>query len=261
MIKLHSCLHPSRDKNMDMNFRNFTFISLIIFYTLIGLISCQVITSEFDSDIEGSGDSIDSVDDVTSQNVPQSTVPVGTQLRFNMNSKPSGTGMSTTIYFTVKSNNELEMYCNVAAQPGTPAARNWPNEFPSNNSSVSSSEESDASVISAGRQTVKNGNLVGSDSTRPVQLLDLYDASSRQITSCGRSMPHLYVLKDLSCCNDPSLPQCGCVEGKKLGCIEATGNINATFTFYSHQKILAANKYTYNYTYYYVYRSSNAYIY
>ena len=212
---------------LNMIFQKFSDVTFVIALVYIGAVTCQVITPEFDNEIEGSGVDIASNEITTPQNVPETpvnTVPVGTQLRFNMNSKPSGQGMSTTIHFTVRGNNELEMYCNVAAQPGTPAARNWPNEFVSDNSSVTSSEESDASVISAGRQTIRNGAFISSDDNRPVQLLDLYTASSRQKESCGRSMPHLYVIKDVNCCNDPSGPQCACAEGKKLGCIEATGD-------------------------------------
>ena len=210
-----------------MTLKKIGIVLLFIAIAHFCLITCQVITPELDENIDGSGDISDSVDDTTSQNVSESppiNVPIGTQLRFTMNSKPSGQGMSTTIYFTVKTNNELEMYCNVVAQPGTPAARNWPSEFASSSSNITTSEESDASVISAGRQTGKNGAFLGNDDARPVQLLDLYAASSRQQKSCDRSMPHLYVLKDTNCCNDPSLPQCACSDGKKLGCIEATGN-------------------------------------
>ena len=109
-----------------MTVKKIGVLVLFIASAYFGLITCQVITPEFDENIEGSGEKNDSDDDRTLQNVSESPpidVPIGTQLRFTMNSKPSGQGMSTTIYFTVKSNNELEMYCNIAAQPGTPAAR------------------------------------------------------------------------------------------------------------------------------------------
>ena len=212
---------------ISMTLKKISILLLLICSVHFVPITCQVVTPEFNENVDGSGEKSDSDDDTTSQNVSESppiNVPIGTQLRFTMNSKPSGQGMSTTIYFTVKSNNELEMYCNVVAQPGTPAARIWLSEFASTSSNVTNSEEADASVISAGRQTGKNGAFLDNDDTRPVQLLDLYAASSRQQKSCDRTMPHLYVLKDTNCCNDPSLPQCACSDGKKLGCIEATGN-------------------------------------
>ena len=41
--------------------------------------------------------------------------------------------------------------------------------------------------------------------------------------SCSETMPHIYILKDTSCCGFPSLPQCAAVEGKKLGCIDTLG--------------------------------------
>ena len=45
----------------------------------------------------------------------------------------------------------------------------------------------------------------------------------RAATPCRNNMPHLYILKDTSCCTDPSLTQCASVEGKKLGYFEKTG--------------------------------------
>ena len=193
------------------------FLALL---TLITLVKCQSgdnIDATGGVDIEGSGDSeiidVESIDSTDSDNVVVENVPysppVGTILKFDMNPKPSGQGMSTKIYFTVM-DNAIRMHCDVSAQAGTPAARNWPQEFQDDdNSSVGSDDstsiDGDASVISSGRQVVTKKN------------------KNRAKITCSQTMPHLYVLKDITCCGDPSLPQCSSIEGKKLGCIEATG--------------------------------------
>jgi hypothetical protein len=187
-----------------------------------------------DGSVESETVDVDTSNSEDSQPVEDNSPPIGTELRFDMNTKSSGEGMRATIYFTVQQDNALKMHCDVTAQAATPASRFWPDEFPSVDSVTGSDVpvdggsnttliSEDASIISSGRQTVNNGG-----NTRP----------TRTKSTCHRSMPHLYVLKDTSCCSDPSLSVCNCVEGKKLGCIEATGKqkhesvLNITYPSY-----------------------------
>ena len=175
---------------------------------------------------------IDSSNSEDLQPVGDNSPPIGTELRFDMHTKSAGEGMLATIYFTVQNDNALKMHCDVTAQAATPASRFWPDEFPLDDS-VNGSDVSvdggsnttliseDASIISSGRQTLNNGG-----SRRPTQVLDLYNTDGSSKSTCHRSMPHLYVVKDIDCCNNPTLSKCSCVDGKKLGCIEATGKQN-----------------------------------
>ena len=174
------------------------------------------------TDIEGSGDS-ETVDADYSEVVEADDYevvdedvvtppPINTELRYSMDTKPAGEGISVTIYFTVLQD-AMKMYCEVSAQAGTPAARNWPKEFPSTD--LDSSNLNGTSVAGP----VGDVNDTGAVIIPARQVFIDKDAP----TVCSRKMPHLYVMKDITCCGDPSLPQCTEIEGKKLGCIEATG--------------------------------------
>ena len=167
-----------------------------------------------DTDIEGSGDS-ETVEADYYEVIDEDVVtppPVNTELRYSMDTKPAGEGISVTIYFTVLQD-AMKMHCEVSAQEGTPAARNWPKEFQSNESG--SSNINGASIAGS----VGEVNDTGAVIIPARQVFIDKDAP----TVCSRKMPHLYVMKDITCCGDPSLPQCTEIEGKKLGCIEATG--------------------------------------
>lgn len=181
------------------------------------------------TDIEGSGDSetveadyyevID--EDVVTTPPPITPPPINTELRYSMDTKPAGEGISVTIYFTVLQD-AMKMHCEVSAQEGTPAARNWPKEFQSTESG--SSNLNGTSIAGS----VGEANDTGAVIIPARQVFIDKDAP----TVCSRTMPHLYVMKDITCCGDPSLPQCTEIEGKKLGCIEATGK--CTVPYQSH---------------------------
>ena len=178
------------------------------------------------TDIEGSGDgeTIEAVEADDYEVVDEDVVtppPINTELRYSMDTKPAGEGISVTIYFTVLQD-AMKMHCEVSAQEGTPAARNWPKEFQSTDSG--SSNLNGTSIAGS----VGDVNDTGAVIIPARQVFIDKDAP----TVCSRKMPHLYVMKDITCCGDPSLPQCTEIEGKKLGCIEATGKSNVSYQYH-----------------------------
>ena len=132
------------------------------------------------------------------------------------------------------------MYCDVSAQAGSTAANFWSQEStletnnennpvsPGNNfddSFEGISNENVGDVNSENAPSNVDVNIVTTDETDE-DISDQIRAGDRNIGeagSCSESMPHIYILKDTSCCGFPSLPQCAAVQGRKLGCIDALG--------------------------------------
>ena len=166
--------------------------------------------------------------------------PVGTKLSFDMHTRVAGEGLKVTIYFIVVQDG-MKMYCDVSAQAGSTAAKFWSQEtnletdiednpVPSGNNLIDSfegfSEENVGDVSSENAPSNLDVNIVTNDGTNE-EISDQIPAGSRNNVdsgSCSETIPHIYILKDTSCCGDPSLPQCSAVQGKKLGCIDALGN-------------------------------------
>ena len=51
-----------------------------------------------------------------------------------------------------------------------------------------------------------------------------YDKYNISATNCSSKMPHLYIIKDTSCCTDPMQYKCSSVYGMKLECLLGSGN-------------------------------------
>ena len=130
----------------------------------------------------------------------------------------------------------LKMYCEVSISSGTDAAAYWPDEFSGGDIVSSDSTDINGDASSDGNSNIVDGdaNVLSEDTNVPNADISTPDftkknsknTGTRASGSCPSSMPHLYMLKDTSCCNDPSQPQCSSVEGKKLGCLEKTGKCN-----------------------------------
>jgi len=101
---------------------------------------------------------------------------------------------------------------------------------------TSNTENSEQSVDSISPNVessdAENANVDDDTASETVESSNSADNTDneRVVSTCSTTMPHLYILKDTSCCADPSLAQCASVEGKKLGCLEQTGSITHDFT-------------------------------
>merc|ERR1719464_2146266 len=253
---------------------------------------------------------------------------VGTKVEISME---GSSGLNAVIYFE-QMESGLVMHCEVSTTAGTDAALEWPDEFPVETDTSSSSDDTssgtsddsatstvdgDASVLTADdtdttntdtsssdgtetasgsdteaaetpsvdtSETADSGNADSSaatddatdagtdttdtdtsgttdtestdDSTADTAATETDTASDTDDTaassvertvfravgdrasgSCGSDMPQLYIIKDNTCCTDPSQAQCASVEGKKLGCLESTGTVEHTFTDLSYYEV------------------------
>ena len=186
--------------------------------------------------------------DEISQNSPVPP-PIGTKLSFDMHTRIAGEGLSVTIYFIVVEEG-MKMYCDTTAQPGTTADHIWSQETAlasdsEDNEQLSENEFFDY-LNNPDDENLGNGNIgdIDSDYSQIHQDFDIMpndgdfenehdeDVSEQfqegrknqvRAGSCHESMPHIYILKDTSCCGFPSLPQCNAVNGRKLGCVDKLG--------------------------------------
>ena len=186
--------------------------------------------------------------DEISQNSPVPP-PIGTELSFDMHTRIAGEGLSVTIYFIVVEDG-MKMYCDTSALPGTTADNIWSQEttlsldnedieqLPENDSfdylynlnyEIHDNDnigdvDSDNSLINQDVDIMSNNGDFEDEHDEDVSEL-LQEGRKKQVRagSCHESMPHIYILKDTSCCGFPSLPQCNAVNGRELGCVDKLG--------------------------------------
>jgi hypothetical protein len=55
--------------------------------------------------------------------------------------------------------------------------------------------------------------------------------------SCTPNMPYIYLLKETSCCSDPTAAACASTEAYKLGCIDKTGSSDHDFSDLKYSEV------------------------
>ena len=55
-------------------------------------------------------------------------------------------------------------------------------------------------------------------------MLNTEDTEVTEVPTCSSNNLHLYMIKDTSCCTDPTREKCTSVDGMKLKCLLKTGN-------------------------------------
>ena len=143
--------------------------------------------------------------------------PVGTKLSFDMHTRLAGEGLSVTIYFVVVEDG-MKMYCDTTALPDTTAAQIW-----SDIDSLNSLEDIESEANSVDANTDQDANIVTNGENFISEGEGIFDRSNTRDKQCPENTPHIYILKDTSCCGLPRLPQCAAVNGIKLGCIDKLG--------------------------------------
>lgn len=99
-----------------------------------------------------------------------------------------------------------------------------------NEPSDSVSENENANTESEAVDSENDANIVSEED-------EATGSGQNRATSCDGTMPHLYLIKDTSCCSDTHQEQCKSAEGKKLGCIEVTGTVEHDFTDLSYYEV------------------------
>ena len=162
--------------------------------------------------------------------------PVGTRLSFDMHTRIAGEGLSVTIHFDVVEDG-MKMFCDTSALPGTTAANIWSHNGLVDSIEDTSNENLGVDVVESSQN---NDHFVDQDASIVTNeaafdgetgegIFDQAGNNRAQSNSCPSDVPHIYILKDTSCCGLPSLPQCGAVNGIKLGCIERLGKYQNSF--------------------------------
>merc|ERR1719464_1745862 len=121
-----------------------------------------------------------------------------------------------------------------ATDGATDAGTDTTNTDTSGTTDTESTDDSTADAAATETDTASDTDDTAASSVERTVFRAVGDRASG---SCGSDMPQLYIIKDNTCCTDPSQAQCASVEGKKLGCLESTGTVEHTFTDLSYYEV------------------------
>merc|ERR1719400_127037 len=121
-----------------------------------------------------------------------------------------------------------------ASDGATDAGTDTANTDTSGTTDTESTDDSTADAAATETDTASGTDDTAASSVERTVFRAVGDRASG---SCSSTMPQLYIIKENTCCSDPSQAQCASVQGKKLGCLESTGTVEHVFTDLSYYEV------------------------